>query len=365
MRKLYIPLVLLFLIFSCKNTNNFKQEDIEDDPSIDNLSKPQDMKESQYITSVRKDNQWYFINENNEVLFDKVFTYASYFSDGLVCVSMDGLRVDGQDKVYGAYYTAMDKNGEFVKEVKSDLPFVFREGRSIISYGPNKILIDKTGEVLKESLLSAYGEYNEGKVPVFRDGNIEYWNKDGDVVIGPAKFTTQGFSERRALVLLDGKYGYIDSKGELIVDYIYDGGSNFKGGFASVKKGDEYFFINSSGEEKLGPFIKTRSFNEGKAAVFTDGAWRFIDDEGQDVFGLSFSETDDFKEGVAVVRKQDGQLALLAENGQIIDSDARVIFQFKNDIAIAEKNGMMGYVNKDASWLIEPQYEMVHDFFKR
>ena len=151
---------LCFLIFflsllACKNPNHINAEHPVNHDLDSNSAKLEDMNEYKYITSVRKDNQWYFINERNEILFDKVFTYASYFSNDLVCVSMDGIRVDGQDKVYGAYYSAMDSDGDFVENIKSDLPFVFRENRAIISYGPRKMLIDKNGNILKEaSLLS-------------------------------------------------------------------------------------------------------------------------------------------------------------------------------------------------------------------
>ncbi len=361
MNRFYIPIILLTMI-CCKHAE--KEEALNNDFLTSQLNSD-DMKETEYITSVRKDNQWYFINEHNEVLFDKVFTYASYFSDGLACVAMDGLRVDGQDKVYGAYYGAMDEKGDFIENIKSDLPFTFRENRAIISYGPKKMLVDKSGYVWKEAVLSAYGKFNEGKLPVFKDGEIEYWDTNGEIIIGPASFTTQGFSENRALVLLNGKYGYIDGNGDQVVDYIYDGGANFSEGFAAVKKNNEYFFIDKNGTEILGPFLKARSFKEGKAAVFTEGSWRFIDSVGLDVFGKSFAEVDDFSEGMAITRSLDGQLSILNEDGSTTMSDARVAFQFKNGFAIAEKNGMMGYIKKDGSWLIEPEYEQVHDFFKR
>lgn len=365
MQKFLYFLVLIFC-FGCSNAKKeynqkeevLSQEDLRPKSTIN-------MSDYKFITSVRKNNQWYFINENNEVLFDKVFTFASYFSDGLSCVSMDGIRVDGEDKVFGAYYTAMDKEGNFIEAIKSDLPFVFKEGRSIISYGPDKMLIDKEGRVIKTDLLKAYGEFNEGKIPVFKNGKIEYWNKEGEIVLGPAEYTTQGFSEDRALVLLNGKYGFIDEQGNQVVDYIYGGGSNYSEGFAWVKEKDVFYFINKSGEKKIGPFQKVRSFKEGKAAVFSGGAWKYIDTSGKDVFDKSFSEVDDFSEGYAIVKLNNGKLAMLSAAGEEELLDARVAFQFRNGIAIAEKDAKMGYITNEGKWMIEPQYENIHDFFMR
>ena len=355
--------MILLLFTSCGTPS---KDEVKNDISGKEDLRPKEnsqMKDYKYITSVRKDNQWYFINERNEVLFDKEFTYATFFSDELVCVAMDGLRWPGEDQVYGAYYTAMDKEGVFYDEIKSDLPFVFKEGRTIVSYGPSKRLINKAGEVLKEAKLAGYGEFRDGKVAVFKEGKIEFWDRDGNVVIGPADFTTQSFSEDFALVLLNGKYGFIDSSGELAIPYKYDGGRGFKEGLASVKKGEEYFFINKEGAELFGPFSSTRDFQEGIAAVANDGNWNFIDLEGKQVFDGNYAEADSFSEGVAIVRTHDGKLGLVSIKGEFTAIDARVALQFKNGIAIAEARGKMGYINKDLSWLIEPQYERIHDFF--
>lgn len=378
MSRVLIAIVMILMV-SCSNSNKSdlksaldsspknKSEAVEQPISKKSPSPKSQtsMDDYKYITAVRKDNVWYFINERNEVLFDKEFTYAGYFSDGLACVAMDGMRWPGEDRVFGAYYTAMDKEGNFIREIKSDLPFTFHDGRTIISYGEDKMLIDKRGNVKKQSNLKAYSVFAEGKVAVFKDGKIEYWDKEGEVVIGPESFTTQEFNEDRALVLLNGKYGFIDEKGELVVDYQYDGGANFYEGLAWVKKGEEFFFIDKSGNQKLGPFQNVRSFSEGKAAAYYDGSWKYIDSKGQDVFGKSFAEVDDFSEGIAIVRQQDGQLSMLKESGELKELDARVAFQFANGFAIAEKNGMMGYINKEGDWVIDAQYENITDFTER
>jgi len=366
MRSYYKCLTIIFIavLMGCKGSA--PADDKAPKISSDNDSKKVKISDNyKYITSVRKNDTWRFINENNELLFDKQFTYASYFSDGLACVSMDGFRLPGGNAAYGSSYTAMDKKGNFNENIKSDQPFVFKEGRAIISEGNYKMLIDKEGNVLKKSILKANGNYNEGKVHVFKDGKIEYWDKNGDIVIGPSAFTTAGFSENRAMVLLNGKYGFINELGEQVIDYKYDNGKNYSEDFAAVKKNDEYYFINKQGAEKLGPYQEVRSFSEGKAAVKTDDGWHFIDKNGEQLFGQSFLEADDFSEEVAMVRLKNGKMAMVNTIGKITELDARVAFQFKNGIAIAEKNGKMGFITKEGKWLIDAEYDRVNDFVER
>lgn len=317
------------------------------------------------ISPVRKSNMWMFINSENEYLYDKkLFTYATEFSDGVSCVAQDGMRPENDNSVHGAYYFAMDFNGDLLPNIKSDQPFTFVEGRTIISWGPEKRLINKKGEILRSANLAGYGTFSDGLVAVFVDGKISFWDTNGNIAISPKSITVNGFNEGLVFYLKNGKYGYLNKAGESVVNPVYLGARNFSNGYAIIKKEDGFYVIDKNFKERLGPFEDSFSYSENTFCVKKPNGWTYIDINGNQVIDDFFLEADKFSEGLAIVRLKSGELANIDTSGNVTILDATVALAYKNGLAIAEKNKMMGFIDRQGNWIIKPQYERVSNFTK-
>lgn len=361
-------LILLLMIFSCKPEKENTQNEIDSQTTAKRQTKANQAKgESKYIASALINNQWMFIDENGQQLFDKTFTYASEFIDGVSCVAEDGDRNIFPNTVVGAHYYGMTTAGKKIKAIKSDEPFRFSEGRAFVTQADRKYLIDTKGKVLKfvDGATTALAP-SGGVVMVVKDDSLQFWDKDGNVLAenlqvfaGPCRDGLINFEK-------DGKYGFIDKTGKVLLPAIYDKAGDFSDGFAWVKeKESHYYFINKEFEKKLGPFQDVQDFHEGIAAVKKNGLWSFITKDGSPLFEGQFRVVKDFSEGKAIVQHQDMEVGLVNKKGEFTPLDISVAMEFKNGIVIAEKNARMGHINAQGDWIVAPKYERVSNFSKR
>lgn len=132
-----------------------------------------------------------------------------------------------------------------------------------------------------------------------------YINRDGANI-----FDINGF--RKALPFADGialvsrsgtEYYFINKSGVNIFKQEYKYAEAFSEGFALVSD-EQVYFINRKGEKVFrgNKFESAKSFNDGFAAVYGGGKWRYINSEGANAFGgKEFSKADSFTGGFAQV----------------------------------------------------------------
>lgn len=136
---------------------------------------------------------------------------------------------------------------------------------------------------------------------IIRVGEYITASKDGEglTVIGP-----------------DGRELLDSADGENVIDVM--------GHFAVTGKldGGERLFINLKTGERLGPFENFTEFSDGLAAVCEDGAWRYIDENGDTalIMGEGYSCCFPFHEGFAHVLSDSDESALIDTDGNIVMS---------------------------------------------
>jgi hypothetical protein len=181
-----------------------------------------------------------------------------------------------------------------------------------------------------------------------RSGDWEtYINKDGKFPFDAKFDQTMPFSDGLAAVRVDDEWGYIDATGDFAIEPQYPGliASPFRDGLAPIAVEvspagipKSWAYINKKGEQVLGPYLSAGPFSDGLAAVVgTEDEERvagFIKPSGE--FVLKFSMEDKLGPGG------------LHSDGLFPVRDVQM--------QIDEGKCAIGFMNKDAEWVIEPQF---------
>lgn len=161
----------------------------------------------------------------------------------------------------------------------------------------------------KEAVTMIEEENNKKTTPIltsFKGSNGKYGFRDpaGKEIVSPKYHRVKDFSDRIAAVCImeDGteKWGYMNESGKEITAFIYGDALPFSEGLAAArplgKTWDAFYgFIDKKGQlviPHLYPFIFDMNmydgwrFKNGKAKVYKDGRFFYIDKTGKELMGL-------------------------------------------------------------------------------
>ncbi len=232
-------------------------------------------------------------------------------------------------------YGFIDRDGNEVIEPQYSFVSRFWNGHAVVISKERYILIDVNGNTVlapKEYKL-LYGP-NDGRLLVAKNkqGLFGFITLDGNIAIPFAYDAAFGFNEGRAAVKQKGKWGYIDAKGNVVVDCKYD---------------------------------TVFSFSESRAVVIKDRKWGYIDPDGNEVIPLSYHYASSFSEGLACISTSEKDQYYIDSNGaKVIVGSYQVIRDFHEGLAAVKHKGqdMYGFIRKDGSMAIQPQFSSVDHF---
>jgi len=118
-------------------------------------------------------------------------------------------------------------------------------------------------------------------------------DRKGNMVFGRSFYYARGFSDGHAAIQNYSDWYYIDKTGKRIGTKSYKAVKDFSEGYGCVKTKfwGSWRYINKEGEALFGYYSEAEPFNRGLAAVKSDGIWHFINREGQNAFdGKTFVE---------------------------------------------------------------------------
>lgn len=174
----------------------------------------------------------------------------------------------------------------------------------------------------------AVGQQNKSRLlSIEHNGKCGYIDKTGSIIIIPQFDTCWHFSEGFAGVIIGGKLGFIDETGRFISEpqFNYDL-VYFSEGFATVRSGDP-----RKGKEKRG----------------------FIDTTGQVTFLPSVTSIYDFSEGLAVFEKA-GRRGYLDRNMKVvIEPKYKYAASFYDGLARVQDEKGSYYINKSGLKVID------------
>ena len=140
-----------------------------------------------------------------------------------------------------------------------------------------------------------------------------------------------------------------------------------------VKSGKEYQYINTDGKIEINPqFSEATILRDGLALVKTSSEepkWGFIDNKGAFVINAQYSNATVFNEGIAWVIQENSAPTAINTKGEILFTlqEAEQVKVFRNGLAAFsvlndEGEEKWGFVNKDGSVAINPQFKAASNF---
>lgn len=317
---------------------------------------------------------WYFLYYQNryslEGLAKAAVNYDAVgdFHDGLAMVHK------------GDKYGFIDKLGnEVIPCIYDFLPgrlnYNFHDGLAFVMQGEKHFFINKEG---KEAFPYNYDYatyFSDGLAVVGKGDKYGYIDTNGKEVISLTdKYIGESFSDGLAAVWNDdGKYGFIDKKGDLLIPYTFEdhdginGAGYFNEGLAIVYKNDKPSCIDKNGNElSIGNYLFILNFHDGMAAVNRDNKYGFIDTSGKEVIPCAYEEASSFSEGYAFVKK-DGKYMQIDKSGKILNTfNYEYISDFHDGLArVSNKSGnetLSGYIDVYGKEIIPCIYNSCSDF---
>ncbi|MBU1719211.1 MAG: WG repeat-containing protein, partial [Bacteroidetes bacterium] len=218
------------------------------------------------------------------------------------------------------------------------------KSESVVCENQNRAkLIDQNGNEIADNILIYRSRNLTGMyVQSVDQGNEEVLlrmiDSKGNDLSGLC-FSIGYFNGRYFWVKRDGKYAMIDKQGVVLSKWY-----------------DELLMNYTSGDYnwELDGIIQ---FYHDQTIPFRLGEkWGYIDFEGKEIYGASFSKAYHFRSGKAVAF-QDEKPVLLDKTGNIVPLDHDSIYEFSRWVYIAEKGGKFGFISTEG----KPVGEFVYD----
>ncbi|MEP7355078.1 MAG: WG repeat-containing protein [Acidobacteriota bacterium] len=251
---------------------------------------------------------------------------------------------------------------------------------------------------------------------IVSNGKWGFADSSGKVVIAPSFQDEREFSNGLAAVMISDRWGYIDQKGKFVIPAQFNEVRDFTDDLAPVRIDRKWGYIDLSGQMVIEPrYQSTGEFHQGLARIwiwanvactqgqFTsenappwafhfleddqtdlpscfsrDGKMGFIDKSGKLVIPARFAEANDFAEGMAAVRVEEGvdsKFGYLDQTGAFaIMPQFNQAYAFSEGLAAVEIGGTAvdhqllgatwGFIDKAGEFRIPATFAYAYTFIK-
>ncbi|WP_274363641.1 WG repeat-containing protein [Paenibacillus thermotolerans] len=198
-----------------------------------------------------------------------------------------------------------------------------------------------------------------GKVEI--DGKFGLMGNDGKYVLEPIYDDISGFRKDEGIIILkkDGKYGFLESNGKMLTKIEYDEVTAFVGGVSLVKKDGKWGALKRDGTYKIQPKYDQIFISENEITVIENGAKKLLDRDGGERFASDYEYMYPYTSipGASKVKKN-GKELIIDKNGKpVFTVDFDTIWEFEDDIARIALGGKVGYLKRDGTYLVKPEYD--------
>ena len=344
------------------------------------------------LARVKNEGLWGYVNETGELLGDGlIYSDAHDFVSGVAFVKkedlwgiMDNTGVWVLDpryvKVWGDFSEGMArvKQGEYIGVVNKDgeeiLAPVFKK---VTEYknGFCAAFKDNTWRVFDtEGAVIADGFYKvepfqEGYAVIEKNEQIGLISETGEVKILGKYDRIKPFVNGYALVKKGDHWGYINAKLEEVIEPQYMTVKNFETDWATVKTTDErWTFINQAGEivfetnfEKAFPFVRNMQADKDYGCNQTS----YVNTSLSSLISKTkmwFVKSDMVETTLARV-KHDGAWAFINKEGEFVLKDLDNAEAWINGFARFRDNDKWGIVDQNGVIVIEAKYDRITDFY--
>lgn len=260
------------------------------------------------LMAVHTSDQWDYVDAEGNVILSGHFELAQAFDGNLTVVVKNGS------------VKLIDRNGI----VQAVLPEETVSGAGAFGNGLAPVLtdsgycyVDQTG-TLSTQLYDYAGCYAGGVAAVQKAGIWAIIDTEGNTILDGldnVKLDHLGYCSRADIIIAsqNGVYGLYRTDGERIGTQTYEDADCFyEDGLAAVKSDGLWGYINKEGVQVLPPaYEQAKSFSNGLAGVSADGLWGFLDESGRIVIPCEYEDVDYWNEEGSCFVKTTGYWKIL------------------------------------------------------
>ena len=291
---------------------------------------------SEGLGSVKIGTKWGYINTKGVVAITPQFDDVRDFRYGRATVKLCcGIwyQANANNR-----YGVIDRDGKYVSSPSFLWVGLWFSGDFVpVKTADGKVaFVNQSGKVAIsgnfDGLPTVGGGFIDGLAPAGTGGKWGYIDTTGKWVIDPQFESAWSFADGLAPVLVGGRWGYVDQKGRFVINPQYDFGGEFVEGLAIfMSSGRKMGFIDTKGHVVSDArFLGVDNFSEGLAPVKTEDGWGFIDRTGKMVVSPQFDSAGIFQNGLA-------RVTALGKEAYITTTGAFVVDPFPGTNVRAEK----------------------------
>lgn len=294
---------------------------------------------------VKKGNQLGFINKNYGIVIPCDLRYAKDFHEGYSVI------------IKNKQWHIMDTSGAIIVSLHNKVRLVgdIHDGMAWFQVADNYGYLSLDNPVAIKPIFSAASDFANGVAAVAVDGVYGLIGLDGEFILKPSLRNIQPMSKHGITAYQrqhSPLWGLMDENGQLLTNCIYDYVGAFKQGYAKVRRGYKYGMIDSTGQLAI-PIIygSINEISDGMLRVKTSlGAWQYIDMSTLRPIRGKYEDSQDFKDGLAVVWVADREhysvkksYAVINKKGERIytSSKAQKIIHFAEGIRTIQKTELI------------------------
>ncbi len=300
------------------------------------------------------DRNWGFLNEAGAIVIDPVFDDVNSFSEGLAAVNLKGR------------WGYADPKGKIVIPASYKSAWAFHEGWARIKpFDSADCFINSSGKLLSSAQWSAAGDFSEGLALVRIGNTFGYIDSSGKEMIQAVYSRGHNFQHGLAIIESDEKTGVINVKGEKIIPISFDHISIHDDEQIIICHYDQF----SSAYDLTG---KELALLENAEMLDTDGKYiSIMKDEAAylyDIASKKIKQTENFTNIIYLQeqrwagRQVPGYYLLDAEGNKMSSMTYSQINQFKDGVAVYSKKPGWGYLDRNGKELTGNEFLLAWDY---
>lgn len=381
----------IYKLFTAKYSpqviQEFKQQ-FPDYPFKEELQQDFDLA-SEVFLPFKKDGLWGFMNEEGTIKIPAKFSFVEQFWEGLAIAGLngkvgfinklgdtvvpfefdeafsfkDGVAVVSKDQYFGI----INRVNRLIAPFKYDFIEPFYSNIALAAKETGYGFLDHSGKELTSFDFSYATDFSKNYSVITKGDRMALLDTSLQVIIPFVYAKLSFFYDSLFIAKNDTLYGLVSLKGDTILNFDYNRIDELSAGLALIQKEQKYGYINSKGDLSIPITYEYNlsapiwgKFEDGYAKFQRNGKFGVIGKDGKEVSPAIFENLKNYnRKSLFPVKKK--------ENWGFSNGDLQLKIKyiykaaeaFQANTAIVKNDTAYGVINKDAQWVIKPQYRSI------